>query len=558
MGVGMAGPGGPTVTQTVRDAALELLRRLGLRRCFGNPGSTEIPLLASFPEDLEYVLALHESAAVAMAAGQALATGQPALVSLHTAAGLGNGAAALANARGNRAPLVVLVGQQDRRHLLNEPFLTGRLAGLAGDYPLATMQPPRAQDVPSALAQAYWTAETGRGPVLVIVPMDDWDAPMDGTVLAAPAGLYRVAASEPDHLALGEVIALLDASRSPVLVAGAGADTAPTWAALRLLATRLNCVVWQEPFPSQSGFPEDDQRFAGTLPAARDKLRETLGGYDAVLVVGTAMLRQYHYEPGPFVAAGTRVVVLTEDPAEAVRSPCELALVTPLRATCEYLAEKVKRRIGVPTQMNLAARERGCMRRGRRGPLSPVDVFAALADRLPAESVVVEETPSSRELLQALLPARSNLGRLAAANGGLGFALPAAIGVRLACPGRPVVAVVGDGSALYCVQALWSAVHYRVGVLVVLMDNANYGVMNRLTRRRGTVPWPSFAEVRLETIAEGFGATATRIADRTALTTALDRLVPALTTATAPHVLVVEVAHESTEPGPPSAPARTC
>src|SRR3954449_10242305 len=144
---------------------------------FSNPGSTEVPFLAGLPEDLRFVLALHEGSVVGMAAGYALGRGAPALVLLHSTPGLGNAVAALATARLNRAPLVVVVGQQDRRHLALDPFLAGRLHGLAGEYPVWSDQPARAQDVPGALVRAYHEAATARGPAIVIVPMDDWLAP---------------------------------------------------------------------------------------------------------------------------------------------------------------------------------------------------------------------------------------------------------------------------------------------------------------------------------------------------------------------------------------------
>src|SRR5512141_1696490 len=115
---------------------------------FSNPGSTEVPFLTDFPDDLRFVLALHEGSVVGLATGFAIGRGEPALALLHTTAGLGNAVGAIATARVNRAPLVIVVGQQDRRHLVFEPFLTGRLAGLAGDYPVWVDQPVRAEDVP--------------------------------------------------------------------------------------------------------------------------------------------------------------------------------------------------------------------------------------------------------------------------------------------------------------------------------------------------------------------------------------------------------------------------
>ena len=149
---------------TVRTATFDVLRRLELTTIFSNPGSTEVPFLAGLPDDLSFVLALHEGSAVAMAAGHAIARGAPSLALLHSTPGLGNAVAALATARQNRAPLVVLVGQQDRRHLALEPFLAGRLHGLAGDYPVWVDQPVRPQDVPGTIARAYHEAATGRGP----------------------------------------------------------------------------------------------------------------------------------------------------------------------------------------------------------------------------------------------------------------------------------------------------------------------------------------------------------------------------------------------------------
>ena len=164
------------VPRTVRDAAFDVLREHGLTTLFANPGSTEISLLADLPDDLRFVLGLHESSVVGMATGFALGRREPALAILHTTPGLGNAVSALATARVNRAPLVVVVGQQDRRHLATEPFLAGKLHGLAGEYPVWVDQPVRAQGVPGSIARAYHEALTGRGPALVIVPMDDWEA----------------------------------------------------------------------------------------------------------------------------------------------------------------------------------------------------------------------------------------------------------------------------------------------------------------------------------------------------------------------------------------------
>jgi benzoylformate decarboxylase len=489
---------------TVRDATYAVLRRLELTTIFSNPGSTEVPFLAGLPDDLRFVLALHEGSVVGMAAGHALGRGGPSLVLLHSTPGLGNAVAALATARLNRAPLVVIVGQQDRRHLALDPFLAGRLNGLAGEYPVFAEQPVRAQDVPGAIVRAHHAAATARGPALVIVPMDDWTAaaPEPHETLG-PQTL--IASNAADPRAVAALAGLLDRAEHPAIIAGAGNDSQAGWDALTALAERLRCPVFQEPFGGAAGFPQDHPQFAGHAPARREKLRDTLAPYDAILVVGTGAIRQYPYDPGPLVNPGTRLAVITQDPDEAYRSPVELAVLGDPAAVCEALAEAVEERVGaVPAYRPPVAPEPG-------GPLYPAHVLHALAERLPADAILVEETPSSRPELHARIPARAPLGFISGM-GMLGFALPAAIGLKLARPERPVVAVVGDGSSLYQIQALWSAAHYGAGVLFIVLRNGGYAIMDRLAERTEQPgPWPTLEAIDIAAMARAQGVEARRI-----------------------------------------------
>ncbi len=528
---------------SVREATFEVARQHGMTTWFGNPGSTEIPLLADLPGDVRYVLALHENAAVGTAAGYAIASDRPAMVSLHTTAGLGNAVNALATARVNRAPLVVVVGQQDRRHLLAEPFLAGRLAGLAGDYPLEVLQPPRAQDVPGCVAQASHTAAAGRGPVLVIAAMNDWDEETDEPAVPAPLVSGRASGVGPGDVSA--IAALLGQAGSPVLVTGAGADSAGAWEALTRLADLLDCPVFQEPFTARAGFPQDNPRFAGFLPAGRAALRAVLAPYDTVVVVGAAMLRQYQYEPGPLFEPGTRTAVISEDIAEVRRSPVDFGLVAPLAAAVAALAGAVTpapgRRRPSPAGQADRLREQFA---ARADGMTPETLFTELAARADADTVVVEESPSSRDALQLLVPARRPLGFLSPAMGGLGFGIPAAIGIRMARPDRPVLGVIGDGSSIYCIQALWTAAHYGVGVVIFVMDNARYLVMDRQTARRGKIPWPSLEAVRVDLLAEALGVRAIRVSAREHLVAVLDEVMPGLRDRDQP--LVVDVQLEVT------------
>jgi benzoylformate decarboxylase len=529
--------------RTVRDATFDVLRDRGLTTIFGNPGSTEVPFLAGFPDDLRFVLALHEASVVGLATGWALGRGEPAIALLHTTAGIGNAVAALATARVNRAPLVVLVGQQDRRHLALEPFLAGRLENLAGDYPVHIDLPLLARDVPGALDRAWHEATTGRGPALVIVPMDDWLEPAGDAEAASPRRMLRPSAG--DEQTVAELTTLLEGSESPAIVAGAGAADADTWAALIALAERLGCPVWQEAFGARPGFPQDHPLFAGFLPADRAGLRAALAGRDVVLSVGAPVFRQYPFTPGALVESGTRVVVVTDDPAEAHRSPADLAVLATPAAICAQLAERLSQREhGTQHPLFDRLEPPAAPRAGAR--IRAGHVLFALADRLPADAVIVEETPSNRPELHNRIPARSPLGFVSAAMGGLGFALPGATGLRMALPDRPVVAVVGDGSSLYTIQALWSAAYYRVGVLFIVLNNGGYAVMDRLAEQHGSAgPWPSF-DIEISALAQTFGSEARRIEKHEALLVALDELIPGLATRTEPLVLEVVVEPDST------------
>jgi benzoylformate decarboxylase len=526
----------PEDGRTVRDATFDVLRRLGLTTMFANPGSTEVPFLTDFPDDLHFVLGLHESAVVGMATGFAIGRGEPALAVLHTTAGLGNAVAALATARVNRAPLVVLVGQQDRGHLALEPFLAGRLHGLAGEYPVWVDQPVRAQDVPAAVARAFHEAQTGRGPALVIVPMSDWLSPADETVeLGAPGEVLRARAADP--AAVSRLAELIAAARSPAFVVGAGADDQETWTALVALAERLRAPVWQESFGARAGFPQDHRLFAGHLPPGRAGLRETLGGHDLVVAVGAPVFRQYFHEPGRLVDGGTRVALVSDDPDEVHRSPAQLALLAPPAGVCEALLDRVAARdVPMPSGMIRPAApppppEGGLLRAGH--------VLAALAERLPADVVLIEEAPSARPELHSRIPARQPLGFLSAAMGGLGFALPAATGLRMALPDRPVVAVVGDGSAVYGIQALWNAAQYKVGVVFIVLVNGGYAVMDGLAERQGGVgPWPSFT-VDMSSLARGFGCPARRVETYPELVAALDDALAGVADRTDPLLLEI-------------------
>jgi len=534
-GAGGNGAGRPLAGETVRDAAFEVMRRHGLTTIFGNPGSTEISFLTDLPPDLRFVLGLHEGSVVGMATGYALARGEPAFVNLHTAAGLGNAVNAIANARDCRAPLVILVGQQDRRQIAFEPFLTGRaLERLAGEYPVWRQFPSRAQDVPGAIARAYHESVAGRGPVLVVVPMGDWLEPADELAAGAPARILRPHAVDGDQVA--ELAELLAGAESPALVVGAPEEE--DWDAVVALAERLHCPVWQEPFSRRVGSPQDHPLFAGQLPWQRRLMHDSLAHYDMVLTVGTNAFRAYLFdEPVALVDPSTRIAVLTADPAEAHRSRCDLAVVAPVGAACAALASLLPARAtGNPPEP--VRRPTPLAPPAAGEPLRSGHVLDALAERLPDDVLLVEECPSSQPELYRRIPVRIPFGFLSTANGCLGFGLAGSIGLRMGLPDRPVVAVLGDGSTTYAIQALWSAARYGVGVLLVVLANGRYAVMDGLARRVGAAPaWPGFEAVDISGLARAFACPAVRVESHDDLIRVLDEVLPHLASRREPLIL---------------------
>jgi benzoylformate decarboxylase len=461
---------------TVRQASFEFLRRQRMTTVFGNPGSTELPMLADFPDDFTYVLGLQEAVVVGMADGFAQASGRATLVNLHTAPGVGNGMGAIFNAQANHTPLVITAGQQARNLVTMQANLTNRDA-VRLPHPLVkwSYEPPRAEDVPHALARAtHMAILPPRGPVFVSVPMDDWDQQADETAQQTiTRAVQGRTVADPDAIrALARDLSQAD---NPVLVAGPDIDAAGAWNAAVALAERRRLPVWASPAPGggRIGFPEDHRSFRGILPPAVGPLAETLRGHDLVLVVGASVFSYYPNIPGPLLSPGTRLVAVTSDPDEAARAPMGDAIVADVRLTLEALLEHLEE---ASDRDQLEPRP-PAEPPEESEPMQAAAAVAALADVFPAEGIVVLEAPSAtpavRNRLRMSRPGSFFLG----AGGGLGFGLAAALGVQLAQPQRPVVCVVGEGSAQYAIQAFWTAAAYDIPVTVLVLRNEEYSIL---------------------------------------------------------------------------------
>jgi benzoylformate decarboxylase len=497
---------------TVREASYELLRAHGLTTVFGNPGSTELPFLAGFPEDFRYVLGLQEAVVVGMADGYAQASGHPALVNLHTAPGVGNAMGAIFNAYENKAPLVITAGQQVRPMMTMEALLTNSdPAVLPRPFVKWSYEAPRAQDVPAALARAFHLARLPpHGPVFVSVPMDDWSAEADEVAARQVTGRDTTGRAAPDPAALQDLGRRLASASNPALVAGPDVDAAGGWEAAVALAERCRLPVWAPPASGSGrvGFPEDHPNFQGLLPPAIGPLAQTIEPYDLVLVVGAPVFTYYPYITGPVLPEGTSLVLITNDPDEAARAPAGDAIVADVALALEALLAHAE----TPDRPPPAARP-APEPPGDTSPAGAPAAMAALGEVLPPGAIVVNESPSNMIAFRNQVRPSHPSSYFTAAGGGLGFGLPAAVGVQLAKPDRPVVAVIGDGSVQYAVAALWSAVAYDVPLTVLVLRNEEYAILKWFAEFEGEMGAPGLDVPGLDSaaIAAAYGMRARRV-----------------------------------------------
>jgi benzoylformate decarboxylase len=466
---------------TVREAVYSLLREFGLTTVFGNPGSTELPMFRDFPADFRYILGLQESVVVAMADGFAQARGDAALVNVHSAIGVGHALGSIFTAYKNQTPLLITAGQQARSILPFEPFLYAEQAAqLPKPYVKWSCEPARAADVPAAIARAYYAAmQPPRGPTFVSIPVDDWDRPC-----APPAARLVSRRIAGDPVLLERAAAALRDSRRPVIVVGASVARDDAWDETIALAEQHQAGVWVSPMSARNSFPERHPLFAGFLPADRAAIVASLQGADLILALGAPVFT-YHVEGhGPHIPEGAALVQLTDDPGAAAWSPVGMSIVTNLKLGIAAL-------LGVPPAMVRAPPD-VLARAPRVAPdtLSDRYLLQQIAALRPADSIIVEEAPSSRGPMHDYLPILERETFHTCASGGLGFGLPASVGVALARPGRKVIGLLGDGSAMYSIQGLWSAAELKLPVAFIIINNSSYRALEDFGRRFGIKALP--------------------------------------------------------------------
>jgi benzoylformate decarboxylase len=505
----------PTIT--VKQATFDLLRAFGIRKVFGNPGSTELPFLSDWPDDIDYVLGLQEASVVGMADGYAQATRNAGFVNLHSAAGVGNALGNIYTAHRNQTPLVITAGQQARSILPLQAFLYAeRASEFPRPYVKYSVEPARAEDVPAAIARAYYTAmQPPCGPTFVSIPIDDWSHP---TQAVEARNVSRESGPEPS--AMKSLADALASAKHPALVVGPGVDRAEAVDLMVKLAEKTKAAVWVSPFSARCSFPEQHPQFAGFLHASPAQLSEALRAYDLLVVIGAPVFT-FHVEGHAAIFDGaTTIFQITDDPTAAAVSPSGTSIVATMKPALGMLLELLpKTKRSAPAGRTLPPPPSAA------DPI-PVDyLLHTLSKAMPDDAALVEEAPSHRPAMQKFMPMRGQDSFYTMASGGLGYSLPAAVGMALGRGERRTVCLIGDGSAMYSIQALWTAAQRKLPLTVVVINNAGYGAMRSFSQvmQVRNVPGLDLPGIDFVKIAQGMGCDAVRVAKSSELAAALKR-----------------------------------
>ncbi|MGE3410431.1 MAG: thiamine pyrophosphate-binding protein, partial [Pirellulales bacterium] len=483
---------------TGAHALLHMLAQLGVRHIFGNPGTTELPLMDALCDEprLEYILGLQEVPVMAMADGYAMASRSLGVVNLHVSCGLGNAMGMLYNAFREGTPLLVTAGQQDRRLRFEEPILGGDMLAVARPWTKWSVEVERLEDLPSAVRRAVQTALTPpTGPVFLSLPMDLQAADavhLDLTTPQLPDARVR-----PPVAAMRRAAQVLASARNPGILSGSRTVESDAVAELVRVAERLGAPVMAESGTTHGrlAFAADHPLSATGLPLWSPEVRKRLEEFDVLLVVGMDLLRQYvYFEPSRAIPEHIRLVQLDQDPWQLGKNyPVEVGLIGDPKSGLAELADLLDASM-TPAEQT-AAEERGRARIEAHGrtraalaaaaererdvrPATPLAVMSALAGILPDDVAVVEEAvTTTNAYLERLAALRNTTGYFGHRGWALGWGLGCALGVKLAWPRRPVLAVLGDGASLYGIQGLWTAARYQIPVTFVICNNAQYQIL---------------------------------------------------------------------------------
>jgi benzoylformate decarboxylase len=481
---------------TGRSAFLALLRDEGITHLFGNPGTTELPIMHALKEhpDLTYVMAMQESLVVAIADGFSRASGRLVACNVHVAPGLGNAMGSLYNAHFTGTPMILTAGQQEQGHGLMEPLLYGPLVRMAEPLVKWAVEVTRLEDLPRIVRRAAKIATTPpTGPVFISLP---------GDILNSEAGIELGRSTrvdtrvKPSDEALQALVQRILKAEHPVIIAGDEIVKSDALQEAALLAETLGCPAYQQSTPYGAQFLSESPCFMGALTRLQKQVRDVLTPYDLMIVLGADPLRMsVHSEVDPLPAGMPILQIGLVEWDLAKNYGAEIALKADVKETLRVLIPalktaggaaleaRAKQGVAALASKNWSARRailvEEISKNKDRSPIDPDWLALTVIDAMPDNGILVDEGLTSSRHINALRPHRDRYGYHALASGGIGWGLPAAVGVSLANPDRPVVCFSGDGSAMYSIQALWTAAHHKLPLTVVIVNNGGYRIIKQ-------------------------------------------------------------------------------
>jgi benzoylformate decarboxylase len=523
------------VTNTIsgRDAFLRVLSDEGVVKMFGNPGTTELPImhaLSSAPE-MGYVLALQEAIVIAMADGYARASGKLVSCNVHVAPGLGNAIGSIYTSYVSGTPMIVTAGQQEQGHGLTEPLLYAPLIPIATPVVKWATEVNRIEDLPRILRRAAKIATTApTGPVFISLPGDilNNEAAID---LGATTRVDT--AVRPSDAALEHLAKRLLSAKKLVIIAGPEIASSDAFAEAAALAETLGAPVLQQTVGYGAHFPSEHPAYLGALNRDQKRVRQILSEYDLMFCVGSDVLKMSVWSDVEPLPETTKVAMVgLRDWEMGKNFPAEIALRADVKETLKALVPLLRKLGGTAlaekakaSLANLASKNWSAQRAQRlkalakpvaSQPLAAEWVMAKLCETLPRDAVVVDEGITSASTLPTYLPYRDRNSFFGNVSGGIGWGIAAAVGVQIALPQRRVVAVIGDGSAMYSIQALWTAANLRLPVTFLICNNGGYQILkNRLKLFHGNDRpiGMDFKDPPIDAcaLAKGFGVVAERV-----------------------------------------------
>ncbi|MBW8903196.1 MAG: thiamine pyrophosphate-binding protein [Bradyrhizobium sp.] len=481
---------------TGRSAFLALLKDEGITHLFGNPGTTELPIMHALKDhpDLTYVMAMQESLVVAIADGFSRASGRLVACNVHVAPGLGNAMGSLYNASFTGTPMILTAGQQEQGHGLTEPLLYGPLVRMAEPLVKWAVEVTRLEDLPRIVRRAAKIATTPpTGPVFISLP---------GDILNSEAGIELGRSTrvdtrvKPSDESLKALAARILKAERPVIIAGDEIVKSDALEEAAALAATLGCPAYQQSAPYGAHFLSESPCFMGALSRLQKQVREVLSPYDLMIVLGADPLRMsVHSEVDPLPDGLPIVQVGLVEWDLAKNYGAEIAIKADVKETLRALVPalqsaggsaltaRAKQGISALASRNWSARRASLVeqisKNSTRSPIDPDYLALQVVEAMPENAIMVDEGLTSSRQMLALRPHRDRYGYHALASGGIGWGLPASVGVSMANPDRPVVCFSGDGSAMYSIQALWTAAHHKLPLSVVIVNNGGYRIIKQ-------------------------------------------------------------------------------